>query len=316
MKVTEHLNRKSSKVSFEILPPMKGAGINSIYQTLDPLMEFAPPYINITYHREELTYIKTANGREVPGVVKKRPGTVGIAAAIQNRYQVDVVPHLICGGFSRVETEDALIDLDFLGINNLLVVRGDADKITGEFRPHPGGHTYAVDLLKQLMAMNRGEYIEQYVEKPYPTNFSTGVAAYPEKHQESPNAESDLQYLKEKVEAGADYIVTQLFFDNKVFYDFCRSCREAGINVPIIPGIKPLAIRKHLCLLPKKFGTSLPRELTNEVLRCKTDRQVWELGVEWSISQAKELLSKGAPIIHLYTMGRAENIKKIAKEIA
>lgn len=316
MKITDHIRNGKARLSFEILPPVKGDSIETIYQTLDSLMVFEPPYINITYHREELTYVRTANGKEVPAVVKKRPGTVAIAAAILNRYKVDVVPHLICGGFSKSETEDALIDLSFLGIDNLLVVRGDSDKITGQFRPHPEGHTFAIDLLKQVMDMNRGKYMEQYVHDPCPTHFSAGVAAYPEKHQESPNLENDLQYLKEKVDAGADYIVTQMFFDNEVFFRFRERCVEAGIDVPIIPGLKPLAITRHLSLLPKKFGVSIPCSLTKEVLRCKTERQVWELGVEWCSTQARELLQKGAPLIHLYTMGKAENIELIAKEIA
>ncbi|MFO8022966.1 MAG: methylenetetrahydrofolate reductase [Perlabentimonas sp.] len=316
MTIPEHIkNIKGSPLSFELLPPVKGSSINTIFSTLDQLMEFAPPYINITYHREELTYITNGEGKKVPAVVRKRPGTVGIAAAIMGKYKVDVVPHIICGGFSQHETEEALIDLDFLGIRNLLVLRGDGDKITGRFEPQCEGHHYAVDLLKQIMRMNKGTYLEKYVDNPSPTNFSVGVAGYPEKHQESPNPDADLYHLKEKVDAGAEYIVTQMFFDNKVYFDFVKKCRKIGINVPIIPGIKPVAIKEHQNMLPKMFGTSLPSELSKAITKCKNNKEVWQLGVEWSTAQAKELLANGAPIIHLYTMSRAKNIVAIAKRI-
>ncbi|NHB68745.1 methylenetetrahydrofolate reductase [Perlabentimonas gracilis] len=315
MTIPEHLNNlKGSPLSFELLPPVKGSSIDTIFSTLDQLMEFAPPYINITYHREELTYL-TQNGKKVPAVVRKRPGTVGIAAAIKEKYRVDVVPHIICGGFSQHETEDALIDLDFLGIRNLLVLRGDGDKITGQFEPHHEGHTHAIDLLHQIMRMNQGDYLERYIDNPSPTHFSVGAAGYPEKHQESPNPDADLFHLKQKVDAGAEYIVTQMFFDNNVYFDFVDRCRKAGITVPIIPGLKPVAIKQHQNILPKMFGVTIPTELSKAMSRCATNSDVWQLGVEWCTAQAKELLANGAPLIHLYTMGRANNIVEIAKGV-
>ncbi|PKP37225.1 MAG: methylenetetrahydrofolate reductase [NAD(P)H] [Bacteroidetes bacterium HGW-Bacteroidetes-15] len=315
MTIPEHIKKiKGSRLSFELLPPVKGSSIETIFSTLDQLMEFSPPYINITYHREELTYINV-NGRKTPAVVRKRPGTVGIAAAIMGKYKVDVVPHIICGGFSLHETEEALIDLDFLGIRNLLVLRGDGDKITGKFEPHPEGHRYAYELLEQIMRMNRSDYMEKYVEHPTPTHFSVGVAGYPEKHQESPNFDADIFHLKQKVDAGAEYIVTQMFYDNTVYFDFVNRCRDKGITVPIIPGLKPVAIKDHQNILPKMFGVTIPSELSKAMSKCKTNSDVRELGVEWTTAQAKELLANGAPIIHLYTMGRADNIEEIAKGI-
>ena len=316
MTIPEHLkNLKGAPISFELLPPVKGSSIDTIFSTLDQLMEFAPPYINITYHREELTYL-TLNGKKVPAVVRKRPGTVGIAAAIKGKYKVDVVPHIICGGFSQHETEDALIDLDFLGIRNLLVLRGDGDKITGQFEPHHEGHTHAIDLLNQIMRMNQGDYLEKYIDNPIPTHFSVGVAGYPEKHQESPNPDADLHHLKQKVDAGAEYIVTQMFFDNRVYFDFVDRCRKADITVPIIPGLKPVAIKEHQNILPKMFGVTIPTELSKAMSKCASNSDVWQLGVEWCTAQSKELLAKGAPLIHLYTMGRAKNIVEIAKGVA
>lgn len=315
MTIPEHIKQiKGSRLSFELLPPVKGSSIDTIFSTLDQLMEFSPPYLNITYHREELTYV-TLNGRKVPAIVRKRPGTVGIAAAIMGKYKVDVVPHIICGGFSLRETEEALIDLDFLGIRNLLVLRGDGDKITGKFEPHPEGHRYAVELLEQIMRLNKGDYLEKYVENPTPTHFSVGVAGYPEKHQESPNFDADIYHLKQKVDSGAEYIVTQMFYDNSVYFKFVKRCREKGITVPIIPGLKPVAIKDHQNILPKMFGVTIPTELSKAMSKCKTNSDVRTLGVEWTTAQAKELLANGAPIIHLYTMGRADNIVKIAKGI-
>jgi methylenetetrahydrofolate reductase (NADPH) len=277
-------------------------------------MEFSPPYINITYHREELTYIYV-NGKKIPAVVRKRPGTVGIAAAIIGKYKVDVVPHIICGGFSQSETEEALIDLDFLGIRNILILRGDGDKITGKFDPHPEGYRYAIELLEHVMRMNRGDYLEQYVENPIPTHFSVGVAGYPEKHPESPNFDADLYHLKQKVDAGAEYIVTQMFFDNKVYFDFVEKCRSIGITVPIIPGLKPVAVKEHQSILPKMFGVTIPTDLSKAMSKCKTNRDVWHLGIEWSTAQAKELIANGAPIIHIFTMGRVDNTVAIARGI-
>ncbi len=315
MTIPEHIahNTNKGRISFELLPPVKGSSIHGVFQTLDPLMEFQPPYINITYHREELNYIKQPDGSLMPAVVRKRPGTVGMAAAIQAKYQVDVVPHIICGGFSRTETEEALIELDFLGIRNLLAVRGDPDKVSGRFTPNPKGHAYAADLVQQIMQMNRGHYQEHHVEHPVPTNFSIGVAGYPEKHPESPNGSEDLCHLQEKVDNGAEYIVTQMFFDNDVFFDFVSRCRKAGITVPIIPGLKPIATKEHLHLLPKTFHLTIPVHLSREIQGCSSNNAVRQLGIEWTSEQIKTLFKSGFPVVHLYTMGKADNIVQIAK---
>ncbi|MFZ4740019.1 MAG: methylenetetrahydrofolate reductase [NAD(P)H] [Bacteroidales bacterium] len=316
MKITEILNNTNKTLfSFELLPPLKGTNIQLIFDTIDPLMEFNPQYINVTYHREEVVYKKHPNGLLEPRVVRKRPGTVGIAAAVMNKYKTPVVPHIICAGFNKEETENGLIDLDFLGIDNVLVLRGDADKSMGKFIQEPGGHAHAIDLLKQIMNMNNGNYIESDIENSTPTNFICGVAGYPEKHCEAPNMELDLEFLKAKIDAGAQYIVTQMFFDNKKYFSFVENCRMKGINVPIVPGIKPISIKSHLSVLPHTFHIDLPQELTNEVMKCKTDAEVRAVGVEWSIKQCKDLLANNVPIIHFYTMGKSDNIAKIAKEV-
>jgi len=316
MKVIEHLNNANSTLfSFELLPPLKGHTLQTIFDTINPLMEFNPAYINVTYHREEVIYRTAPNGVIHPAILRRRPGTVGISAAIQHKYKVDIVPHIICGGFNMAETEDALIDLDFLGIHNVLAVRGDADKITGRFEVKAGGHKYAIDLVKQIIAMNKGSYQDETLEKPNPTNFCVGVAGYPEKHAEAPNITSDIQRLKEKVDAGADYIVTQMFFDNSKFFKFVDKCREIGITVPIIPGIKPLSLKEHISILPKVFNVQLPQGLVKELERCPDNKAVKELGVEWAACQAKELKAKGVPSIHFYTMGKSDNIYNIAKRV-
>lgn len=316
MKVTEHIKHSAGPlVSFEILPPTKGSSIQTIFDALDPLMEFKPPYINITYHQPEVVLKQRPDGLLEPRVTRKRPGTVAISAALQNRYQIDVVPHLICGGFSKEETEDALIDLHYLGIRNVLVVRGDADPVTGRFTAPKNGHPYALDLLKQVMDMNRGIYLDDEIQNPMPTLFSAGVAGYPEKHAESPNMEADLRHLKQKVDAGAEYVVTQMFFDNAKFFSFVKACREMGIQVPIIPGIKPLSIKKHLSLLPQIFKVDIPPALAREVEACKDNSQVRDLGIEWTIQQSKELLEWGVPGIHYFTMGRSDNIRKIVEGV-
>ncbi|MFW5777847.1 MAG: methylenetetrahydrofolate reductase [Bacteroidota bacterium] len=316
MTVPEHLAKnKNPRISYELLPPVKGSSIMSIFNTLDQLMAFDPPFINITYHREETTYVKQPDGTEIPLIVRKRPGTVGLSAAIKAKYKVDVVPHIICGGFSKQETEDALIELDFLGINNLLVLRGDADKNTGRFDPNPEGNRYASELLQQIIDMNNGKYFEQYVDNPNHTNFSVGVAGYPEKHSESPNTEKDILYLKKKVDIGAEYIVTQMFYDNNVFFDFMERCYKAGINVPIIPGIKPISIKKHLQVLPKIFHLNMPGELIKKVENCTDNADVNKVGIDWAINQIQELFDNGLPLIHMYTMGRANNVVNISKAV-
>ncbi len=316
MKVIDHLNNaKSTLFSFELLPPLKGSKLQTIFDAIDPLIEFNPAYINVTYHREEVVYQPTPNGALNPTILRRRPGTVGISAAIKHKYKIDIVPHMICGGFNKFETEDALIDLDFLGIENVLVVRGDADKVTGRFEPKRNGFRHSIDLVKQVIAMNNGLYLDKTLERPNPTNFCVGVGGYPEKHGEAPNITSDIQRLKEKVDAGADYIVTQLFFENKHYFDFVKSCRAIGINVPIIPGIKPITIKEHMNILPKVFNVELPQELVKEMEKCPDNKSVKDLGVEWAIAQVKELKSQGVPSIHFYTMGKSDNIARIAREV-
>lgn len=316
MKVTEHIERADRPlVSFEILPPTKGASIETIYSALDPLMEFNPPYINITYHQPQVELKPRADGLFEKRIVRKRPGTVAIAAALKNRYQVDVVPHLICGGFTREETEDALIDLHYLGIHNILLVRGDPDPLSRRFEPEPGGHRYAVDLLHQVTQMNAGQYLDEDLKEAAATCFCPGVAGYPEKHAESPNLETDLKYLKLKADAGAEYIVTQMFFDNQKFFDFEQACRRAGITVPVIPGLKPLSIKKHLSLLPHTFHVDIPPDLANAVEACSSQEAVRQVGVEWAVNQARELIRAGVPVIHFFTMGRSDNIRKIVEAV-
>jgi methylenetetrahydrofolate reductase (NADPH) len=317
MKVTEHIkNAKKTLFSFEILPPLKGISIQSIYTSLDPLMEFNPSFVDVTYHREEFVYKKRADGLLERRSVRKRPGTVGICAAIMNKYQVDTVPHIICGGFSKEETENALIDLDFLGIDNVLVLRGDPIKSETYFKPNKGGHSYASQLLGQVNEMNNGVYLDEDLKNSAPTNFCIGVAGYPEKHFEAPNMRSDIHFLKKKVEAGADYIVTQMFFDNQQYFDFVNLCRENDITIPIIPGIKPMSTKKQLTLLPQRFHLNVPNPLVDQVLKCKTNEAVRQVGVEWAIQQTKELIEFGAPCIHFYTMGKSDNVQKIVGSFA
>ena len=312
MKVIEHIkNAKQTLFSFEILPPLKGTSIDSIYNTLDPLMEFNPSFIDVTYHREEYVYKNRKDGLLERISVRKRPGTVGICAAIMNKYDVDTVPHIICGGFNKEETENALIDLDFLGIDNVLVLRGDPIKSETYFTAEEGGHSFASELLKQVDGMNNGIYLDEDLKNSAPTDFCIGVAGYPEKHFEAANMESDIHFLKKKVEAGADYIVTQMFFDNQKYFDFVKLCRENDIDVPIIPGLKPISTEKQLTLLPHRFNLNLPNELVDEVLKCKSNEEVRQVGVEWAIQQTKELIDFGVPCVHFYTMGKSDNVQKI-----
>jgi methylenetetrahydrofolate reductase (NADPH) len=316
LKITEHLqNAKRTLFSFELIPPLKGESIQTIYQAIDALMEFQPPFIEVTYHREEYVYKSTGNGLLTKQRTRKRPGTVGICAAIMNKYKVDAVPHLICGGFNKEETENALIDLGFLGVENVLILRGDAVKSEGSFIPHPEGHAYASELLGQVMDMNRGKYLDDDLNSPAATAFCVGVAGYPEKHFEAPNMESDLKYLKLKVDMGADYIVTQMFFDNQKYFDFVKACRDLGITVPIIPGLKPLATKAQLSVLPRIFHLDIPTELTKEVEKCKTNQEVKQVGIEWCIQQSRELMAQGAPCLHYYTMSKSDGVRKIAEAV-
>ena len=316
MKVTDHIAQaKDTLISFEVLPPLKGKGIEALYKHLDPLMEFKPSFINVTYHRSEHVFKKRADGTFEKVVIRKRPGTESICAAIMNKYNVDTVPHLICGGFSINETEDALINLRYLGIDNVLVLRGDAAKNESAFEPEPGGHKYASDLLKQVANLNAGIYLEDELKGTHKTEFCIGVAGYPEKHFEAPNMDADLQYLKAKVDAGADYIITQMFFDNEKFYAFVEACRAIGITVPIIPGLKPIYSKKQLTILPKTFHIDLPADLANEVLRSKSDEEVERIGQEWLLAQSKDLKKSGIPVLHYYTLGKPHVIANVVKDL-
>ena len=316
MKITEHLkSAKDTLFSIEILPPLKGKSIHSIFDGIDPLMEFKPAFVDVTYHREEYIYKKRHGGYLEKVSIRKRPGTVGICAAIMNKYDVEAVPHIICGGFTREETENALIDLQFLGIDNVLALRGDSIKTESHFVPEPGGHDYAIDLVKQIKDMNSGIYLDDEMKDASPTNFCMGIAGYPEKHFEAPNLYSDMKWLKEKVDAGADYIVTQMFFDNKKYFEFVDLCRKNDINVPIIPGLKILSSRSQLIALPKIFHIDLPQDLFVELEKCKDDKAVKEIGIKWCIEQSKELKKANVPCLHYYTMGTSDSTKRVAKEV-
>ena len=317
MKVTEHLRNANGKTLFtiEILPPLKGENIKSIFDNLDPLMEFKPPFIDVTYHREEYVYKKMESGFLEKRSTRKRPGTVGICAAIQNKYKIDTVPHIICGGFSREETENALIDLHFLGIDNILVLQGDAIKTESKFVAEPDGHRYASELLQQAIKMNNGLYLDDELQGTSPTNFCIGVAGYPEKHFSAPNLKTDLKYLKLKVDLGAEYVVTQMFYDNKKYFDFVDECRKVGINVPIIPGIKPLTGKNQLNVLPKTFHIDIPEDLAEAVEQCKDNAAAKEVGIEWCIQQSKELIQHNVPTLHYYSMGKSDPIYRIAKAL-
>ena len=316
MKVIDHIQQaKSTLISFEVLPPLKGKGIEALYKHLDPLMEFKPSFINVTYHRSEHVFKKNSDGSFKKVVIRKRPGTESICAAIMNRYNVDTVPHLICGGFSINDTEDALINLRYLGIDNVLVLRGDAAKNETAFEPEPDGHRFASDLLKQVTDLNAGIYLEDDLKGTHKTDFCIGVAGYPEKHFEAPNMQTDLKFLKAKVDAGADYIITQMFFDNEKFYSFVKNCREAGITVPIIPGLKPVYSKKQLTILPKTFHIDLPTDLSNEILKCKSDEDVEKVGEEWLLHQSKDLKKNGVPVLHYYTLGKPHIVANVLKNI-
>lgn len=316
MKVADILkNTRKTLISFEILPPLKGDSIDGIYQTIEPLLEFKPPFLNVTYHREELVYKTLSNGLLERRTVRKRPGTVAISAALHYKYGIEVVPHIICGGFSREETENALLELHFLGIRNALIVRGDPDKSLREFIPEEGGNSHAIDLVKQIMNLNKGIYLDDELMNRTKTCFSVGVAGYPEKHPEAPNMKSDLAYLKDKIDAGAEYVVTQMFYDNKKFFSFVEECRKIGINVPIVPGIKPISVLNHINILPKTFYIEIPEALEKEAKKCKSNEEIKQVGIEWAIEQSKELVTAGVPVIHYYTMGKSDNTRKIVESV-
>ena len=316
MKVTDHIAQaKETLMSFEVLPPLKGKGIEALYTHLNPLMEFKPAFINVTYHRSEHVFKKRVDGTFEKVIVRKRPGTESICAAIMNKYNVDTVPHLICGGFNINDTEDALINLRYLGIDNVLVLRGDAAKNETAFEPELGGHKYASELLKQVVDLNAGIYLDDELKGTHKTEFCIGVAGYPEKHFEAPNLQTDLLHLKDKVDAGADYIMTQMFFDNNKFYQFVKDCRAIGIDVPIIPGLKPITNKKQLTILPKIFHVDIPTDLSDAILKAKTDQDVEEIGTQWLIQQSKELKEFGVPVLHYYTLGKPKVIYNAVKEI-
>lgn len=317
MKVTDVLKANENKtlVSFEVLPPLKGGGMQSIFDMLDPLMEFKPPFIDVTYHREEFIYNKRESGYYEKIAIRKRPGTVGICAAIMHRYKVDAVPHLLCGGFTKNETENALIDLNFLNINNVLALRGDARPFEKKFIPEKFGNAYAVDLVRQIKKMNEGYYLDSNIINGNSTDFCIGVAGYPEKHFEAPNFDMDLHYLKQKIDAGADYIVTQMFFDNKHYFDFVEKCRSVGITVPIIPGLKPLTKAYQLQSIPRNFYVDIPNDLAKAVEGAKDADAVKAVGIEWCIQQSKELKAHNVPCLHYYMMGDSKTIKQIVEAI-
>ena len=316
MKITEHIKKAKGKTlfSFEIIPPKKGNSIQELYNNIDPLMEFNPPFIDVTTSREEYVYIEK-EGLLDRKITRMRPGTVGICAAIKHKYDVDTVPHVLCGGFSKEETEYLLVDCHYLGIQNVMALRGDAMSHEKYFEPSKGGHQYAKNLVEQISNLNNGRYLHDVIETNNCADFCVGVAGYPEKHIEAPSLQTDLKRLKEKVDAGADYVVTQMFFDNQKYFDFVKAAKRAGINVPIIPGIKPLAIKRHLQLLPQVFKIDLPEVLINEVEKCQSNKDVRKVGVEFAIQQSKELLEAGVPVLHFYSMGKSDNIQAIASEL-
>ena len=313
-KVIDIINKKNAPfASFELVPPLKGSDITKLYNAIEPLMEFAPPFINITFHRDEIEYRPKPDRTFEKIILTKRPGSVAIAAAIMKRFPVEVVPHLICGGASKHQLENDLIDLNFLDIQNVMALRGDAIPGQKYFTPEPDGHRYSNELVKQIHDMNQGIYLDETLTDAVHSNFCIGVAAYPEKHYEAPNIDIDIENLKRKIDAGANYIVTQMFFDNRKFYRFVEKCRAAGITAPIIPGLKPISTQTHIEMLPRAFSIDLPQELMQEVRKCKDNKEIYQVGIEWCTAQSKDLLANGAPAIHYYTMGKAENVREILK---
>lgn len=315
MSVIERIKSTKGKTafSFELLPPLKGNGLDSVFRTIDVLREFDPKYINITTHRSELVYREKEDGLYERVAERRRPGTVAIAAAIQHKYDIPVVPHIICSGFSKEETEYVLIDLQFLGIEDLLLLRGDKGRHEKEFAPT--GHRYATELQEQVNRFNKGYFLDGTKMRNPGKAFSYGMACYPEKHEEAPNIESDIAYVKMKVDNGAEYLVTQMFFDNEKYYEYVEKCRNAGISVPIIPGIKPITLMNQLTVLPKIFHTDIPEVLEAELRKCKTNEEAVEVGVEWCIQQSKDLIASGVPSIHFYSMMATQSVKRVAEAV-
>lgn len=315
-KVIDILKRSRSPfASFELVPPLKGSDVSKLYSSIEPLMEFAPPFLNVTCHRDEVEYHENSDGTYTRMTLAKRPGTIAIVAAIMKRFSIDIVPHVICGGASKHKIESEMLDLHFLGIDNVVALRGDAIPGQRFFIPDPEGFAHTNELVGMISNLNKGRYLDPTVVNGLPTDFSIGVAGYPEKHYEAANMDTDIQHLKEKVEKGADYVITQMFFDNARYYDFVDRCRKAGITVPIIPGLKPISVARQIDLLPRSFHLDIPQDLVNEILKAKTKEQVYEAGVAWCVAQSQDLLRHGVPAIHYYTMGKADNIRKIVKTV-
>ncbi len=314
MSVIEKIkNAKSPLFTFELLPPLKGHSIERVYSAIDRLVEFEPAYINFTSHRDEIMYSERPDGLLEKKTVRKRPGTIALAAAVKYKYNLTVVPHLLCGGFTREETENVLIEMNFLGIDDVLALRGDPQKGSRTFIPEKDGHSHTSDLVRQIVNMNNGRYLEELLEDTTPTSFCIGVAGYPEKHNEAPNRMADLEYLKQKVECGASYIVTQMFFDNSKFLRFREECKAAGITVPVIAGIKPISALNDIRMLPQTFHIDVPNDLVKAIRKCSTDKDAREVGIEWAVMQSKDLISKGVPGIHYYTLGRSDNVARIVR---
>ncbi|MDO4172445.1 MAG: methylenetetrahydrofolate reductase [Prevotellaceae bacterium] len=319
MKVIDIINEAARegrpRVSFELLPPLKGDGLDRTFGAIDRLMPYDPAFINVTCHREEIKYTERPDGLIERHVMRRRPGTVGVSAAIKQRYGVEVVPHIICGGQSRYDIEDTLIDLDFLGIQNVLALRGDAMPGAARFVANKDGHAHADQLVEQIAAMNCGQFIDGEPDTSHHTDFCIGVAGYPEKHVESPNSLTDLGYLKKKVDAGAEYIATQICYDADTIIRFRDRCAEIGVNVPVLPGLKPFATKTQLTVLPQTFAVDLPQELVNRVMACNNNDDVKKVGVEWAIRQGEALLKAGFPVLHFYTMTRTEQVENIVREL-
>lgn len=315
MRIVDSFRQNETLISFEILPPLKGGSIDSVFKAIDPLMEFKPAFVDVTYHREEFIYVKRDSGYYEKTSIRKRPGTVGICAAIMHRYKIEPVPHLICGGFTQEDTENALIDLNFLGISNVLALRGDPRPFEKSFQPEPGGHHYALGLVEQIGKMNRGIYLDKNLENGYQSKFCIGVAGYPEKHFEAPNRKIDLEYTKAKVDAGADYVVTQMFFDNCVFEKYIDDCRKSGIHAPIVPGIKPITKLEQMSSIPRNFFISFPEEFVKEMQKTKSPVEAKQVGIEWCITQSKELIKMGVPCLHFYTMGDSKTVQTILRAV-
>ena len=317
MKVIDILNNSQRPfASFELVPPLKGSDVTRLYDSIDPLMEFAPPFINVTCHRDEVEYVLNADGTYTKMTLAKRPGTVAIVAAIMRRYpELDIVPHVICGGASRSKVESELLDLHFLGIRNVVALRGDAIPGQRFFIAEPDGFSHSSELVAMVSRLNHGQYLDPTVKNGLSTDFCVGVAAYPEKHYEAANLDTDIQYLRLKVEAGADYIVTQMFFDNDCYFRFVDRLREAGITVPVIPGLKPISSHRQIDLLPRSFHIDIPQPLVSELSKAKSADAAYQVGIEWAVQQSRELLAHGAPAIHYYTMAKTDNVRQIVKAV-